>query len=195
MRPSTHSAIDAPSAWVLRFAASIPKGDVLDVACGSGRHARLLQSRGYNVLAIDRDPAALAEVASSGIATLRIDLENGPDGNAVWPFGARRFTGIVVTNYLHRPLLHRLTASLAPGGLLIYETFAKGNEAHGKPSNPDFLLEPGELLEVAAHAIPHSLQVVAYEAGIIRQPKTAVVQRLCAMRPDHVGQPALIALE
>jgi SAM-dependent methyltransferase len=195
MRPSIHSSLDAPSAWVARFAAFIPKGDVLDVACGHGRHARLLQSMGFNVLAIDRDPAALAEVAASGIATLRIDLENGPDGGSVWPFGACRFSGIVVTNYLHRPLLQRLTTSLAPGGLLIYETFATGNELYGKPSNPDFLLEPGELLQAVNDASPQPLQVIAYEAGCIRQPKLAAVQRICAVRMEKPGKPTLLPLD
>lgn len=195
MQASAHPAIDHPSPWVARFAQSIPAGSVLDVACGSGRHARFLQELGFDVLAIDRDAAALAEVAKSGIATLRIDLENGPDGDVVWPFGPCRFSGIIVTNYLHRPLLVRLAASLAPGGMLIYETFARGNEAYGKPSNPDFLLVPGELIDAAQGAQPEPLHIVAYECGEIRLPKPALVQRLCAVRAGHAGAMAKIPLD
>ena len=162
------------STWVRRFAASVPAGEVLDLACGSGRHARLFASLGHPVLALDRDPEALAAAAGPGISTLEIDLE--AEG-ARWPFDAGRFAGIVVTNYLHRPLLADLVRSLAPGGVLIYETFALGNEAFGKPSNPAFLLRPGELLEMAAQG---GLRVLAYEDGVLTQPKPARVQRLCA---------------
>jgi len=176
----------APSAWVRRFAHLVPDGEVLDLACGSGRHARLFARLGYPVLAVDRDPRALAEVANAaavaavpaaGIATLEYDLE--AEG-AAWPFAPGRFAGIVVTNYLHRPLLADLMASLAPGGVLIYETFALGNELFGKPSNPAFLLRPGELL---AHAAAGGLTVLAFEDGAIGLPKPARVQRLCAAGP------------
>ncbi|MDL2357797.1 MAG: methyltransferase domain-containing protein, partial [Pseudomonadota bacterium] len=143
--PSAHSAVDQPSPWVARFAALIPAGEVLDLACGGGRHARLLAGLGHPVSALDRDREALALAAGAGITTLEVDLERGDDG-AAWPFAAGRFAGIVVTNYLHRPLLAALAASLRPDGVLIYETFADGNAAFGKPSNPAFLLAPGELL-------------------------------------------------
>ncbi|MDB5748979.1 MAG: SAM-dependent methyltransferase [Massilia sp.] len=169
-----HAPADLASPWVRRFAPLVPAGEVLDLACGSGRHARLFAGLGHPVVAVDRDPQALAATAGAGITTLEIDLEE--DG-APWPFDAGRFAGIVVANYLHRPLFPHLCASLAPGGVLIYETFALGNEAFGKPSNPAFLLRPGELLEMAAAG---GLAVLAYEDGIVTDPRAARVQRLCA---------------
>jgi SAM-dependent methyltransferase len=162
------------SAWVRRFAAAVPAGEVLDLACGSGRHACLFASTGHPVLAVDRDPQALALAAGPGITTLESDLE--AEG-ARWPFEPGRFAGIVVTNYLHRPLFTDLVRSLAPNGVLIYETFALGNEAFGKPSNPAFLLRPGELLDMALQG---GLSVLAFEDGVVTQPKPARVQRLCA---------------
>jgi SAM-dependent methyltransferase len=174
--------VDQPSAWVARFAPLMPPGETLDLACGGGRHARLLASLGHPVVALDRDPLALARVtqgaAGQGIATLEYDLE-AP--GAAWPFAPGRFAGIVVTNYLHRPLLPDLARALAPGGILVYETFAHGNERFGKPSNPAFLLAPGELLDAARQA---GLQVIAYEDGVTAQPRPARVQRLCAARPE-----------
>jgi SAM-dependent methyltransferase len=170
------TASAAASAWVERWAPLVPTGEVLDLACGSGRHARLFAALGHDVVALDRDAAALAAAAGPGIDTMQHDLEAG----AAWPFAPGRFAGIVVTNYLHRPLMAQLLRSLAPGGVLIYETFALGNEAFGKPSNPAFLLAPGELLEHAAEA---GLRVIAYEAGLVAQPKPALVQRLCAAGP------------
>ena len=115
-----HGATDNPSAWVARWARVIPPGEVLDLACGGGRHARLLASLGHPVLAVDRDAAALAQAAGSGITTFAHDLEEG----SAWPFAPGRFTGIVVTNYLHRPLFAHLAEALAPDGILVYETFA-----------------------------------------------------------------------
>jgi SAM-dependent methyltransferase len=179
-----HASIDNPSLWVRRFAESVPAGEVLDLACGGGRHARLFAGRGHPVLAADRDPQALALAAGPGIVTLQVDLE--AEG-ARWPFGAGRFAGIVVTNYLHRPLFQDLVDSLAPDGVLIYETFALGNEAFGKPSNPAFLLRPGELLELAAQG---GLTVLAYEDGVIADPKPARVQRLCAAGRAFIGTEA-----
>lgn len=169
--------MDNPSRWVRRFAPTVPPGEVLDLACGSGRHARLFAALGHPVLAVDRDPAALAASAGQGITTMQCDLE--AEG-AAFPFAAGRFAGIVVTNYLHRPLLAQLMASLAPGGVLVYETFAIGNEAFGKPSNPAFLLRPGELLEWAAQA---GLRVIAFEDGCVELPKPAMVQRICMAGP------------
>ncbi len=172
-----HAPTTTASPWVRRFAASVPNGEVLDLACGGGRHARLFAERGHLVLAVDRDPQALAATSGPGITTRETDLE--AEG-AHWPFAAGRFAGIVVTNYLHRPLLADLVKSLAPDGVLIYETFALGNEAFGKPSNPAFLLRPGELLEMAAQG---GLTVLAFEDGVVTQPKLARVQRLCAAGP------------
>ncbi|MFS2023831.1 class I SAM-dependent methyltransferase [Massilia sp. CT11-137] len=165
---------DYPSTWVARWAPVIPAGETLDLACGGGRHARLLAALGHPVLAVDRDAASLAQAAGPGIATLQHDLE--AEGST-WPFAPGRFAGIVVTNYLHRPLFAHLAGALAPNGILVYETFALGNERFGKPSNPAFLLAPGELLDVAAR---HGLKVLAYEDGIIESPRPARVQRLCA---------------
>jgi SAM-dependent methyltransferase len=160
-----------PSAWVQRWASMIrPGGAVLDVAAGSGRHARLLARMGFEVDAVDRDPSLFAEVPPR-VTLLEADIEAGP-----WPYAGRRFDGIVVTNYLFRPLLGVLADSLERGGLLIYETFARGNERFGKPSNPAFLLAPGELLE----AVRGKLHVIAYENLTVEQPKPAAVQRLAA---------------
>lgn len=181
-----HAAIDQPSAWVARFAPLIPPGAALDLACGGGRHARLLAARGLRVTALDRDPQALAAAAGEGVVTLAHDLE--AEGSA-WPFAAGRFQGIVVTNYLHRPLFGAIAAALAPDGVLVYETFAQGNEVFGKPSNPDFLLAPGELLGLAASG---GLRVLAYEDGVVMQPKPARVQRLCALGPGFDPARALI---
>jgi SAM-dependent methyltransferase len=162
-----------PSAWVQRWAGMIrPGGAVLDVAAGSGRHARLLARMGFEVDAVDRDPSLFAEVPPR-VTLLEADIEAGP-----WPYAGRRFDGIVVTNYLFRPLLGVLADSLERGGLLIYETFARGNERFGKPSNPAFLLAPGELLE----AVRGKLRVVAYEDLTVAEPKPAAVQRVAARR-------------
>lgn len=164
-----------PSPWVERFAALVPPGEVLDLACGAGRHAHLLARLGHRVLAVDRDAALLADAGGPGIDTFEFDLENG----APWPFESARFAGIVVTNYLHRPLFADLVGSLAEGGVLIYETFADGNQKFGRPARGDFLLKRGELLDVARAC---GLHVLAYEDGGIVHPKPAVVQRICAAR-------------
>jgi SAM-dependent methyltransferase len=184
--PSSHTALDQASAWVARFAPTIPSGEVLDLACGGGRHARLLASLGHPVLAVDRDADALARAAGQSITTRQIDLENGDEA---WPFEPGRFAGIVVTNYLHRPLFAGMLRSLAPGGVLIYETFAVGNEHFGKPSNPLFLLKRGELLKVAANESLSSMHVVAYEDGYVATPKPAVVQRICVVSAETLPPP------
>ncbi|CDG82016.1 class I SAM-dependent methyltransferase [Janthinobacterium agaricidamnosum] len=175
------------SCWVQRWAPLVPSGEVLDLACGAGRHARHLVTLGHQVMALDHDPDMLAQVCGQGIVTSQVDLE-AP--GAVWPFAAGRFAGIVVTNYLHRPLLENMLRSLAPDGVLIYETFADGNAEFGKPSNPAFLLQPGEML---AWAASHGLRVVAFEDGRVDHPKAAMVQRLCAVKPDFPRQAALLA--
>ncbi|WP_322014019.1 class I SAM-dependent methyltransferase [Paraburkholderia sp. J12] len=171
-----HGALAEPSRWVRRWAHLVaPGGDVLDVASGSGRHARFFAQRGHRVTALDRDAAALATMQGvAGIDTLACDLEGAP-----WPLApARRYAAVVVTNYLHRPLMAQLIDALAPGGVLIYETFAQGNETVGKPSNPAFLLAPGELLAVCTPA----LRVIAYQDGFLAEPREAFIQRICAVR-------------
>ena len=165
--------LDQPSEWVVRWARAIaPGGEVLDLACGSGRHSRFLASLGFQVCAIDRDPQALAALAGiAGIIVRQSDLEIGS-----WPLADRQFDGVIVTNYLHRPLFPHILDVLSPTGLLVYETFAAGNERFGRPSNPDFLLRPGELLDVARGR----LHVIAYEDLEVATPKPARIQRLCA---------------
>ena len=157
----------APSPWVVRWGPLIRRGEVLDVACGSGRHTRWFVDRGIGVVAVDRAPQEIP-----GANFVQADLEAGH----AWPFQPGRFAGIVVTNYLHRPLLADLRASLAPDGVLIYETFMLGNEKYGRPSNPAFLLRPGELLAAFA-----DLRILAFEQGMVGEPKPAVIQRLCAI--------------
>lgn len=154
---------------------------MLDLACGNGRHARLLASLGYRVEAADRNAEALAGLANvPRIATHIVDLERSDS----WPYAPERFDGIVVTNYLFRPRFDELVTSLKPGGVLIYETFMVGNERFGKPSNPDFLLRPNELLD----RVQQRLTVVAFEQGCVDVPKPACVQRICALMDSGVAQ-------
>jgi SAM-dependent methyltransferase len=161
----------APSPWVLRWAHLIrPGGRVLDVAAGHGRHARVLAGLGHTVVAADIDTTGLADTL--GIEVLAVDLETG-----AWPFRSEAFDAIVVANYLHRPHFPHLVEGLAPGGVLIFETFGQGNEKLGRPRNPDFLLAPGELLSAFA-----ALEIVAYEHGEECEPRPAVRQRLCAVK-------------
>ncbi len=163
-----------PSPWLERFAGLIPEGGTtLDLACGRGRHTRYLVGLGYRLVAVDVDVTGVEDLRGDvRVEIIEADLE--ADG---WPFAERRFDGIVVTNYLHRPLLPRLADALAPEGVLIYETFGAGNEEFGRPRNPAFLLEPGELLEVFALR----LMIVAYEHVFIETPRPGVRQRICAI--------------
>ena len=160
-----------PSAWLQRWAHLIAPGStVLDVACGAGRHMRYLATLGHRVTGVDRNPEAVTLAQASG-PVICADIENGP-----WPLAGHTFGCVVVTHYLWRPLLPTLVGSVAPGGVLIYETFAAGNESVGKPSRPDFLLQPGELLKVT-----DGLHTVAYEDGFEASPDR-FVQRIVAMR-------------
>jgi SAM-dependent methyltransferase len=172
----------APSPWVARFAPLVaPGGRVLDLACGSGRHTRLFADRGCRVVAVDRAPALADDLrARDGVEMRTLDLEQG-----AWPLAGERFDAVVVTNYLHRPLFSHLLEALAPGALLLYETFAAGNAAFGKPGNPEFLLAPRELLDVLAPA----LRVIAFEDGYVETPRPAMVQRLAARRPGPEPAP------
>jgi SAM-dependent methyltransferase len=152
---------------------------MLDVACGRGRHARLFADLGCRVDAVDIDPRCAAALADRPEITFTCaDIENGP-----WPYGARQFDAVVVTRYLHRPLLPMLLACVAPGGMLLYETFAVGQASFGRPSNPEFLLRPGELLD----AFCSDLHVLAYEDGIVTTPGPARLQRLAAIRGPETG--------
>jgi SAM-dependent methyltransferase len=164
----------APSEWIVRWSHLVPAGGpVLDVACGGGRHLRWFRDLGHPVTGVDRDSEAVTAAATLG-EVVCADIEAGP-----WPFPGRQFVAVVVTHYLWRPLLPAILLSVAPGGVLLYETFAAGNETVGKPSRPDFLLQPGELLRACAQ-----LRVVAYEDGFLESPER-FVQRVAAVRPDH----------
>ena len=177
----THASIANPSAWVARFSPLItPRGRVLDLAAGSGRHSLHLANLGFSVLAVDRDAVALEALAQLN-PSLAIDIEQLDLEGPTWPLADRSglFDAVVVTNYLYRPYLELLPDLLAEGGVLIYETFAHGNAAFGKPSNPDFLLQTGELLDFAAR---HSLHVLAYSDLYQAEPKPAMVQSLCAVK-------------
>ena len=158
----------SPSAWVERWSPLIARGTVLDVACGSGRHSQFFLGRNLEVVAVDREPQQIP-----GARFVQADLEDG----SPWPLPGERFEGVVVTNYLNRELFPVIQESLKPGGVLIYETFMLGNERFGKPSNPAFLLRPGELLECFK-----GLAVKGFEEGEVSVPKPAMIQRLCAVR-------------
>jgi SAM-dependent methyltransferase len=179
-----HGGIDVPSAWIARFAGLVSAGArVLDLASGNGRHSVLFAARGCSVLAVDRDAQALAELAERpGVTTLAADLET-----ATWPLSRRQFDAVVVTNYLYRPHFDDLLDCVAPAGVLLYETFADGNQKFGKPSNPNFLLERDELLA----RVRGRLSVVAFEQGEIAQPRPAMMQRLAAVGAEYAWPPAL----
>lgn len=176
---SLHSGIEPPSAWVRRFAGLVPAGGrMLDLACGTGRNARYFLDRFHPVTGLDRYNAGVVDLLGRDDFTLvEADLESG----GPWPLGSARFAAVVVTNYLHRPILPAIMGALAPDGVLIYETFAAGNARFGRPSNPDFLLDPGELLD----AVAGTLDVVAFEQGEVAAPRPAVVQRICALGPGY----------
>jgi SAM-dependent methyltransferase len=170
-----HDSLDTPSPWVVRWAPLVTRGPVLDVASGSGRHAKLFAQRGLEVVAVDREQQVVP-----GVKFVKADLEDG----SPWPFGDRRFGAVVVTNYLYRNLLPTLADALDDGAVLIYETFMVGNERYGKPSNPNFLLRPGELLEAFG-----ALTVVAFEQGATAK---AVIQRICVIR-GHIERARIVA--
>lgn len=186
MSEMPHHAIDGPSPWIARFAHLVPGGArVLDVAAGGGRHASFFAARGNRVVAVDRNRAALDAYADPPrIETRVLDLETG-----AWPLEGETFDAIVVVNYLHRASLPQLVAALAADGVLLYETFAVGNEAFGRPKNPDFLLRPGELLD----AVRDRLTIVAFEQGLSPdRDKSAVIERIAALGPARPWPPALL---
>ncbi|MEG0938177.1 MAG: class I SAM-dependent methyltransferase [Comamonas sp.] len=178
---AAHGA-QAPSAWITRFAQLVrPQGTVLDLACGMGRHTRYFSTSNHVLTSVDKAQEATQSVADIA-ETITADIENAP-----WPLTGRSFDGVVITNYLWRPLWPQILDSVKPGGVLLYETFGQGNEAFGKPSRPDFLLAPGELLQVCA-----GWTIVAYEHGQLRQPDR-VVQRIAAIKPGADSEnPALL---
>ena len=179
---------EPPSDWVRRWSHLVaPGGVVLDVACGHGRHARWFHALNHPVVLVDRSQSAIESVVNTIPAELCeavvADIENGP-----WPFSGRQFDAVIVTNYLWRPLLPTLLDSLAPGGVLIYETFTHGNETVGKPSRPDFLLRSGELLSVC-----RALRIVAFEDGFDSGPSGLTprfIQRIAAVREAAGANPA-----
>ena len=167
-----------PSEWVVRHAHRIPSGaPVLDLACGAGRHARYLLGLGFWVTAVDRELGGVADLAGHpDLESIQADLEeDGP-----FRLAGREFGGVVVTNYLHRPILPSVVSAVRPGGVLIYETYARGQERYGRPTRPEFLLEPGELLD----AVHGRLRVTAYEELVIPGPPPRAVQRIVALRPS-----------
>jgi len=178
MKENPFHGTEPPSAWVRRWSHLVAdRGLVLDVACGRGRHARWFYQRNHPVALVDRSQEAIDSIALPAPACEAVvaDIENGP-----WPFSGRQFDAVVVTNYLWRPLMPTLLDSLAPGGVLIYETFTQGNETVGKPSRPEFLLHPGELLDIC-----RTLRVVAFEDGFEQGPQGQAprfVQRIAAVR-------------
>lgn len=172
-----------PSAWVVEYGRLIPnitqenRGNILDLACGKGRHTRHFLALEYRVTAVDRNISGLDDIASTqDLEIIEADLE--AEG-AVWPLEGRVFAGVVVTNYLWRPILPHIVAAVAHGGVLIYETFAQGNEQFGRPRNPDHLLRPGELKAT----VDGELDVIAYEHKEVSTPRPAMIQRICARRP------------
>ena len=181
---TTHAPLTAPSRWIARFAPLIPPGArVLDLACGQGRHSRFLAARLCDVVAIDRDLQALAALAGvPRVTTIAADLEGGS-----WPLSGERFDAIVVANYLHRPLFLKLLDALAGDGAWLYETFAAGNEAYGRPSNPDHLLAAGELLAL----VRDRLTIVAFEQGRVDGARAAVIQRIAAVGRGRRWPPQL----
>jgi SAM-dependent methyltransferase len=174
-----HGALQAPSPWIVRWSHLVaPGAPVLDVACGAGRHMRWFAERGHPVTGVDRSEEAVRAAALHGQA-LQGDIEEG-----IWPFAGRVFGGVVVTNYLWRPRLADIVAAVAPGGVLLYETFAAGNESVGKPSRSDFLLRPGELLAACT-----GLRVVAYQDGFIDAPPRFVQRIAAAREPEGTNRP------
>ena len=186
--PRSNPQATEPSAWVMRFGARLGAGArVLDLACGHGRNARWFARRGCRVTAVDVDPACAASFANeAAVEFVQADLEGG-----AWPFAGQAFDAVIVVHYLHRPLLPLLAATLAPGGLLVYETFARGNERFGRPRNPDFLLRPRELVEVFGQ-----LRILAFEDGYVGSPQPALIQRLAAVKlePSAVEPVETLAL-
>jgi len=178
MASTAHVRQAGASPWIRRYLGGVrAHGTVLDVACGGGRHMRLALELGYTVVGVDRDLSGVGDlVGRARVELIEADLEQG----SPFPFGGRTFDGVIVSNYLWRPLLPAVVAAVGAGGVLIYETFAVGNERFGRPTNPDFLLRPGELVEATRPA----LTPLAYEHAMHSDPPR-IVQRIVAVGPDH----------
>jgi SAM-dependent methyltransferase len=181
--PAKHLRITSPSPWIVRYSSTIPPGGhVLDLACGGGRHSGHLLDQGYRVTAADKDTSTISErlEGRKNLTIITADLETGDDPFAnEGSLGGQKFNGIIAVNYLYRPLMMALINALKPGGVLLYETFARGNEVYSRPRNPDHLLRSGELLDLAAGR----LQVLAYEHGLIEADGLPCVrQRLIGVR-------------
>ncbi len=176
-RSKTHTTRIAPSRWIVRFANRISRsGTVLDLACGGGRHGRIFLAKGHPTTFLDRDCSGVEDLSGDSLAeVISADLESHDS----WPLADRRFNCVVVTNYLWRPILPRIISSIAAGGHLLYETFAEGNEAFGRPRRPDFILRSGELLD----AVRGHLDVIAYEQCVLQKPSPRIVQHIAARRP------------
>jgi SAM-dependent methyltransferase len=175
----TMHGTEAPSLWIQRWShLAKPQSHVLDLACGAGRHMKYFQGLGHHCTGVDRSKEALAEACANG-QVIEADIEGG-----TWPLSDRVFDVVIVTNYLWRPLMPRILECLAPDGLLIYETFALGHEKFGKPSRPDFLLKPGELLQTCAQ-----LHVIAYEDGYWDQPAKCVQRIVAAQKVNDLPHP------
>ncbi len=174
--PSQDMRTSSPTVWVQKHAGLIPHGgQLVDLACGKGRHTRYLLEQGFNVLALDKDVSGLADLAGElNLEIVETDLESGGS----FPLTGRKFAGVVVVNYLYRPILGDLMAVLAEGGVLIYQTFMVGNEEFGRPRNPDFLLRENELLDVFGG----ELKVIDFEQGYVERPTPAVLQKICAVK-------------
>ena len=184
MHPDRLSDLPAPSPWVLRWGQQLAPGStVLDLACGRGRHVRWLSARGHRVTGVDRDAQALLGLQDMA-EVLQADLESGP-----WPLPGRRFDAVLVTNYLWRPLFPTLLSSVLPCGLLIYETFAQGQQDIGRPARPEFLLQPGELLHWCQRP---DWRVLAFEDGY-EAAGPRFVQRIVAVHQPPVPAPAMAA--
>jgi SAM-dependent methyltransferase len=183
-----HAGLAAVSPWIARFAPLVTAGDtVLDLACGGGRHGRYFLDRGHSVCFVDKNLDGVADIAgATATEMIVVDLENG----APWPLDRRQFSVVVVVNYLYRPILPAIIAAVAPGGILLYETFAQGNERYGRPRNPDFLLAPGELLDAAAEL----LTVIAYQHGTLGDDTARAVKQCIAAVNGPVDTSVILAV-
>ena len=164
-----------PNKWVECYSSLIPSGgSVLDLACGSGRHTGMLLNKGYQVTAVDIDTTLIKQnFSNKNLNIVKCDLES----LSFWPFEKNSFLGIIVVNYLHRPLFSKIIESLREEGVLVYQTFADGHSRYGKPKNPDYLLKRGELKTVF-----DSMKIISYQHGYLSYPSQSIIQRICCVK-------------